>query len=176
MEGTVEKYSTPARVLHGVSAVLILAMIPIGLIMTRIGEGGAETALYRAHVAMGLLVLLLTLVRIVWVFVGERPGEPHDLPAWRRRLRKGVHIGIYAGILALSLSGVTLLVGSGAGLNPFSLDPGVINNELPQAATHWILSKVFVLLLVFHVAGVISYQKAKGDVVSRMGLKTGAAS
>lgn len=131
--------------------------------------------LYRVHVGIGLLVLLLTLTRIVWVFVGERPGEPDDLPVWRARMRKGIHIGIYTGILVLTLSGVTLLVGSGAGLNPFSLDPGVINNDLPQATTHWILSKVFVLLLIFHVAGVISYQKKKGDVVSRMGLKAGSA-
>lgn len=39
MGSTVEKYSAPARVLHGVSALLILAMIPIGLVMTRIGKG-----------------------------------------------------------------------------------------------------------------------------------------
>ncbi|RIK06111.1 MAG: hypothetical protein DCC49_11745 [Acidobacteria bacterium] len=170
MEATTDTYGKPARILHGVSALLIIAMIPMGIVMTRVGDGGLKTGLYRAHVAIGLVVLLLTLVRVVWVFVGDRPGEPPEMPPWRRRLRLGIHIGIYSGIFVLAISGIGLLIGSGAGLNPFSLDPGVINRDLLPATTHWVVSKLFIVLLVFHVAGVISYHRSKGDVLSRMGI------
>lgn len=172
VKGDAVKYGPLARALHMVSALLIITLIPLGVVMARIGEGSAKTTLLRVHVCIGLTVFALTLVRVVWSFLDDRPDEPSGLPDWRRRTRKGIHIGIYVTVLVMALSGITLLVGSGAGLNPFSLEPGLINNDLPQRTVHAIVSKLLLLLLVFHVVGVTSAQ-TRGDVIGRMGIGKG---
>ena len=40
----------------------------------------------------------------------------------------------------------------------------------PAATSHFLLALVYVGLLVMHIAGVLSYQRFKGDVLHRMGI------
>ncbi len=170
MRSTTERYGRLARRLHWGSAALILALIPIGMVMARIDEGATKTALYRAHVGVGLAVLIMTLVRVVWRFSEESPTPP-PMPPWRARLFTGVHVLLYVGLFVLAISGIATLVSSG--MTPFPLDvaPENIDEELASLAAHKTAGYIFVGLLVGHVAGVISYQLTKGDVMSRMGVK-----
>ena len=170
MKGTTESYGRLAQGLHWGSALLILVLIPIGVVMARIGEGAVQTFLYRAHVALGMVVLVLTLLRVVWRFIETTPTPP-PMPPWRLRLFKGVHALIYVSLFGLAVSGVVTLVSSG--MTPFPPDvvPGNIEEELASLTAHKTVAYILTGLLVGHVAGVISYQLMKGDVMSRMGMK-----
>ncbi len=64
MNETVAAYGRVTQISHWLSALLILAMIPIGLIMTRIEAGSGQDSLYRTHVAPGLVILALTGIRL----------------------------------------------------------------------------------------------------------------
>jgi cytochrome b561 len=62
-----------------------------------------------------------------------------------------------------------MLLASGISLPPTSLSPEAITESRPQQAHH-LLSKVFIALLVMHIAGVVSFHYTKGNTLSRMGL------
>ncbi len=164
-------YGRGAQLLHWLAALLILAMIPIGLVMVRLDPGDAQTGLYRFHVALGLAVATLTLVRIAWRLVDRRPAPLPNMPRWRLRLFEAVHILLYGGVAVLAISGIAMLLGSDLGITPASVDPTEIDRDLAPRSAHSAVSKIFSALLVAHVGGAISYQITKGDTLGRMGLR-----
>lgn len=170
MEGPRTTYTGVAQAVHWASALLILAMLPMGLVMTRIGAGSAQESLYRAHVAVGLVVLALTAFRLVWLLFHRWPAPPPKLSPLNERALAGTHILLYAVLLAMVMSGVGMLALSGAAPSPAGLTPADIEDVPPRMA-HSVLSKVFIALLVVHLAGVLNYQLRKGDTLSRMGVR-----
>ena len=65
LKSTCTHYGGMAVVLHWLSAVLILGMIPAGFLMQGVDES-VKPVLYCGHVATGALVLVLTLARLTW--------------------------------------------------------------------------------------------------------------
>ncbi len=170
MKSTISNYGRIAQVFHWLSALLILAMIPMGMAMTRMSEGAAQTNLYRAHVGVGLIVLLLTAARIIWRFIEPSPEMPSQVTGLRRVAFKWIHILQYIVLVLTLASGVAILLSSGLSLSPANVLPEAISADLPPVGGHALLSKVFIVLLLAHLGGMIEYQLFNGDVLSRMGI------
>lgn len=162
------RYSRVAQAFHWVSALLILTMLPMGIIMTRISEDSA-VQLYRIHVILGIVVLLLTILRLIWLFVDDQPEELTNVENWEKQVFIWNHRLIYLGLFILTASGLGILLTSGVSFPPTTLLPETIVESVPQQ-THALLSKVFIALLVVHIAGVINYQVTKGNTLARMGI------
>ncbi|MDE2836098.1 MAG: cytochrome b/b6 domain-containing protein [Chloroflexota bacterium] len=162
-------YNPITQILHWASALLILGMLALGLAMTRIGEGEAQETLYNAHVAMGIGTLVLTALRLVALAVHRWPSPPPGLSRVNERAFIGTHVLLYALLIALLGSGIAMLAFSGIALAPGSIVPADVEDVPPRMA-HNLLSKVFIALLVVHVAGVVRYQLGKGDTLGRMGV------
>lgn len=169
MSDSAQPYSRITQITHWASALLILGMLGVGLAMTRIGEGEAQEALYNAHVGMGLGALVLTAVRLVALAVHRWPSPPPGLSPLNERAFTGTHVLLYVLLVGLLASGIGMLALSGMALVPGSVVPVDIDNVPPRMA-HNVLSKVFIALLLVHVAGVVRYQLGKGDTLERMGV------
>jgi cytochrome b561 len=169
MSKSAQSYNRIAQITHWTSALLILGMLGVGLAMTRIGEGEAQESLYNAHVGMGLGTLALTAVRLVALAVHRWPSPPPGLSPANERAFIGTHVLLYALLVALLASGIGMLALSGVALVPGSIVPADIEN-VPPRMVHDVLSKVFIALLLVHVAGVVRYQLGKGDTLGRMGV------
>jgi len=167
---TQDRYGAVAQALHMVSLVLILVLIPLGMVMANIGDGGTRTALFRSHVAIGLVVFALTLGRVVWRLVEPTPAVPTGIEGRRRALYRGVHIASYVVLLALSVTGLSMLLGSGMSPLPGDVVPSELDTALPAVTAHFVLALILVALLVLHVGAIAIYQRRKGDVLGRMGL------
>lgn len=166
---TSTNYGSVAQALHWVSALLIIALIPLGIIMTRVGDGSNDW-LYRAHVGIGMLVALLTVARVIWHFREPTPTPP-PLPRWRTALFVGNHYALYVLLLLLTISGIGTLLASD--LTPFP--PDVVAADVEDGTArdaHFALALIYTGLLFMHIAGVLSYQRTKGDVLSRMGINS----
>ena len=162
-------YNRLTQAMHWGSALLILGMLGIGLAMTRIGEGGTQDSLYNVHVGTGLATLALTAVRLVALAVHRWPSPPPGLSRVNERAFAGTHVLLYVLLIALLASGIGMLALSGVALVPGSVVPADIEN-VPPRMVHNVLSKVFVALLLVHIAGVVRYQLGKGDTLGRMGV------
>ena len=82
----------------------------------------------------------------------------------------GNHILQYVVVVALLVSGVSMLALSGLSLNPFRLMPEEIQDVAPRSAHH-LFALGLIALLVMHLAGVLHYQSRQGDTFSRMGVR-----
>src|SRR5437764_14069425 len=58
-------YSLTARVLHWITAFLILTMIPLGLVIANEWGGFAQDALYNLHRSIGVTIIPLVILRLV---------------------------------------------------------------------------------------------------------------
>ncbi len=132
MKSTTLNYGRITQAFHWVSALLIFSMLPLGIVMTRIADGSAKTMLYRAHVTIGLIVLVLTVLRIVWAFIDQKPDVLPDMPPWRQFVLKAVHILLYLLLLVLAVSGVRMLLAAELGISPANVSPDAISLVVTQ--------------------------------------------
>ena len=171
MNKNVINYSRGAQLLHWSNALLIFIMWPLGMMMTRSSDVATKTTLYQVHVAIGLLVLVLTLIRTVWRLTVARPAIPPKLTSVQRRTVMAVHMLQYVALLALTFSGVGMLLASGLGLSITAVSPQLIADGSATTAHH-ATARIFAVLLVMHIGGVMRYQFTKGDTLGRMGVHT----
>jgi hypothetical protein len=95
-----------SRYAHWIIAVLILALVPMGMFMSVLPASSPDRASFiAAHQTMGLLVLVLVLLRMAWLLRSPPAEFPVDLKPWERRLARAVHLALYGLIIAFPLTG-----------------------------------------------------------------------
>lgn len=169
MKGNSQQYGRIAQIFHWLSMFLIVGLAMGGTIMTRFVDGDQQVLMYRFHVTVGLLVLALTVARIIWIFVDVRPGSPPKLEGAQKAAFTWNHNLLYVVIAIMVFSGVGMLLLSNIGLSPANVTPDAIQNVTPRTV-HDVVSKVFIVLFILHLGGVIMYQVQEGDTFSRMGV------
>lgn len=159
-------YGRVTQAIHWSTTLLVFLLLPLGIVMTRLPDSADPTVPYRIHVAIGLVVLLLTLVRVIWRFMDTHP-KPLVMPEWRRKVFVTINAGLYLGLIAVVVTGLAMLIGSGMVPFPTEVTPDEIENIPPRTA-HKVLAWLFGFIVLSHLAGVVSYQLKKGDTLGRM--------
>jgi cytochrome b561 len=144
MSTTSERYDRTSQVFHWGSAILLIFMTIQGLLMIRMGDTPLRTTVYNAHVAIGLLTLIITLARIVWLFRSKHPVPP-PMPNWERIAFAWNHRLLYLVTLLLFSSGIGMLITSGMTPLPGAVVPSAIQ-DLPPRAGHDVMSKLLIAL------------------------------
>jgi cytochrome b561 len=93
------RYRGLAKVLHWLTAGLVLALVASGVIMKQLGEGAVADTLYGLHKLIGALTLTVVLIRVGYRLTGL---EPAGAVSTRRPT---VHWLLYAIIVAVPLLG-----------------------------------------------------------------------
>ena len=76
LRNTRESWGVVAKTLHWSAAVIVFAMLGVGLTMVHGGLGaGAKFEAYRLHKSTGFLVLAVMLVRGIWRIANPPPGD-----------------------------------------------------------------------------------------------------
>ncbi|WP_370644659.1 cytochrome b [Methylorubrum sp. B1-46] len=162
-------FNAPARLLHWSMAVLILAMLFIGVAMvTSLADYGRLVALHRP---LGLLILLLAVLRLANRWRRSPPPLPTDLPPWQRRAAQASHIALYGLMLAMPLVGWAML---SAGRLPVAVvGPLVLPPILPQSpmlyawlrGLHTVLAYGLFGLIVAHLGAALLHGLIRQDGV-----------
>jgi cytochrome b561 len=103
---TLVHYSTPTRILHWVTAVLVLVAFIYG-------PGGSEARVYSAardfdrqlHETLGLCVLALVVLRLGWRSFDKRP-EPPPVARWMSLSAGVVQAALYVLLIAVPLTAI----------------------------------------------------------------------
>ena len=172
-KSTSVQYGLTAQRYHWISAVLIIAMIPLGFLMQNAEREAIKIMLYRGHAIIGALILIITIARIVWRRKDINPEPPKELHGLHLKAFNITHVLLYALIFVLSFSGIAAIalsgmgeILSGASSNPMPTDIG----ELGPRRAHGISARIYIALLVGHIGGVMFHQATKSDVLGRMGV------
>lgn len=165
------RYNRVARGLHWAIAVMIISNILSGMF-----HDGLQS-LFPAipvHKAIGLTVLVLTLVRIGWRAGYRPPPLPSGMTGWEQRAAHGVHGIFYALMLVLPVSGWVMVSAGDKPLRWFGLfaipklavAKGQAVVTLSHAA-HGPLGLMFGALVLVHVAAALRHHLILRDGVLR---------
>ena len=112
MIGHVLRFNLLARFLHWTMAVLILAMLLIGLGMVSTVSPRYHELL-SIHRSIGVVILVLVAVRLLNRILNPPPPLPPDLPSWQKILANLSHQLLYALMFLLPLVGWAMLSAAG---------------------------------------------------------------
>ena len=169
------RFHLAIRLLHWAMAVLIIAMLFIGVGMVSTA-GPAYPQLLALHRPIGIAILLLASARLMIRFATRIPPLPRDLPRLQALMAKASHLLLYAAMLGMPLIGWAMLsaggypamVGGGISLPPIMPQNGRLFGLLRE--THRVVALAFFLLVLGHLTIALVHGFIRRDgVLSSMG-------
>jgi cytochrome b561 len=166
-------YPLFARVLHWITAVLLLILIGLGVSMTRWIPDDQKIRVYSWHEWVGITVFALTAIRLMWRLTHRAP--PIDVPAWEKLVAGAVYVAMYLILIAQPIVGWLMSTAFGfpvvyLGLIPVPA-PVSEDRELAERlqGVHETLAYLLAALFIAHVTGVLYHHLVRRDgVLSRM--------
>lgn len=156
-----QKYSKRIIWIHWVSTLLIIALSVSGIMMEDTQDKGFKLSLYQFHFVAGILVFLLTILRVNAYFQDARPADLYPSKSFRQKLINFVHKGFYWVILWMCISGIISLFVQNIWQSAISSDVSVLPNVRENMSgimlSHHIVAKFVFLLLIMHVVGAFSH-------------------
>jgi cytochrome b561 len=173
------RYDPFSQALHWLTAVAVTIAFILGPggfgRLMRQGIDPATRSDIVWHESLGLLVLVLTLTRLVWIAL--RPRAPrHALPPWMERSSKIVHAALWILLLALPL---TALLSLGSEGHPLTVLGGLRIDRMPLIANsgignladwgdvHGWLGDILIWLAGFHAIAALYHHFVRKDGVLR---------
>lgn len=104
-----KRYSPVGVAFHWTMAGLILFQLWWGWRTGRLPAGYDKVEAYEVHSQVGLLILVLTLLRMLWRLFIPGPVNDADKPGWQATAAHLTHYLFYACLLGLPLSGWAML-------------------------------------------------------------------
>lgn len=169
------RYTTTAMALHWLTALLLFAVLPLGLYMSGLKLSPARLQLFSYHKWIGVTVLLLAVLRILWRIAHRPPALPDDMPHWQKLASCAIHSALYTLMIAIPLSGWLMSSAKGfqtvwLGLVPL---PDLIGKDkalghlLEVIHANW--SYLLLALVTLHIAAALKHRFIDRDnVMKRM--------
>ncbi|WP_158916118.1 cytochrome b [Caulobacter sp. S45] len=170
MSPTMPRFALAARVIHWIMAVMILAMLFIGIgMVSTVGE--LYSRLIAIHRPLGIAILAFAILRLVVRFTNKPPPLPADLPMIQKLAAHGSHLALYALMIAmplvgwgmLSAGGYPIVMASGFHLPPILPHDLFLYGLLRQAHT-WLALALFAVFLA-HLAAALMHGLIRQDGV-----------
>jgi cytochrome b561 len=172
-----DRWGGVMKTLHWLMVLLIVGLATVGWYMKGMPNSPDKIGVYALHKSLGLTVLALAVLRLWWrTFVDrERPPLPPHMPAWQRFGAHASHVGLYALLFAIPLSGWLFNSAANFPLRWFGLfsvpslsgpDPAL---KAFAGAAHWALFWVLCAVLAAHVGAALWHHfVARDEVLRRM--------
>ena len=167
-ESTTDSYSLTARIIHWLTALIILGLLVVGTYMTAMDVSAQKLQLYNLHKSFGLLVLALVFVRIVWHIIKKKPKSLSTYKKWEKILSHAVHGFLYLLLIAIPISGWIMSSAGDFNIKFFGLNmPDIVSKDenLFKLSTemHQILAWVLLGMLALHIAGALKHHVIDRD-------------
>jgi cytochrome b561 len=171
---SVSRYTRTAMALHWAIALLIVCNVVLAWTFDDLPDGWVRQAI-DLHKSIGITVLGLAAMRVLWRSTHRPPPLPEKFPKLERWAAHAVHLGLYALIVAIPLSGwMHDSAWRDAATHPmywFGLfewprigwlmaQPTALKETLHQnlGRLHTLLAYVLYVLVALHVAGALKHE------------------
>lgn len=167
-----QRHPAPLRLVHWITAALVLSALAVGLAMVDRLDATRHIAL-QMHKLTGLLVLVLTALRIVIRLTTRAPAPLGHVPAWQRHAASASHVALYALLLAVPACGLAMQWAAG---NPVMLPGGAVlpNPITPDLATygvlreaHGLLARALLAVVLLHIGAALHHTLVRRDGLLR---------
>lgn len=181
-----QTYTAFAIALHWLTALAILALLAAGLWMTDAIRQPATKAfafkVYQWHKSLGLIVLVLTALRLTWRLVNPPPPLPPGMSPIERLAANLTHATFYVLLFAIPLAGWAMVSASPLGLPTIVFGlfewphiPMLANLTEKKSVealfrtAHELMAYGLIALLVLHIAAALKHHLVnRDDVLARM--------
>lgn len=164
-----DRYSTGSVILHWLIAVLVAAQVLL-VTAAEANEGPAAGQYIGLHKAIGLSILVLTIVRIVWRLTHPVAPLRAKTPGWQRFAARATHVLFYVVLIGMPLGGWAASSVGGRDIEFFGLFNWPLL-PLPQSRElagsfmdmHELAAKLLYVLVGLHVLGALKHAFTDGD-------------
>lgn len=169
------RYTLTAIALHWLTALLIVAVFPLGVYMADLALSPLKLKLISYHKWLGVTVFLLLLLRLAWRASNVPPPLPDSMPLWQRQAANGLHLLLYLLLFAIPLSG--WLMSSAKGFQTVYLGmlplPDLIGKDKALGdqlrQVHETLNMTLLVLLLAHAGAALRHHFIERDgILARM--------
>ncbi|HEY8578256.1 MAG TPA: cytochrome b [Beijerinckiaceae bacterium] len=164
-------YAPLGKLLHWVTAVIVLGLIPAGVVMANIGDGALKNALYDWHRSFGVLVFVIALARVTTRIAHGAPPPHAGLSAFERFASAATHHTLYPLLIAMPLLGWLMTSAYRVDVSVFGLFtlPHLVPQDDDAFALyqrlHFAGGLLMALLVTLHVAAVVKHTFFDKDTV-----------
>ncbi len=175
MSADATHYGTVTKAFHWATALLIFAIISLGMIANKMpfetsAELTAKAQLFSWHKTLGVMVFFVALARILWALSQAKPGPLHPERKAETFLAETVHWLLYGSLVIAPLTG-WIHHAATSGFAPIWWPFGQSLPLVPKdevvahlfGSLHWVLTKVMAAAILLHVAGALKHQFVDRD-------------
>lgn len=175
-------YDRISRILHWLTAIVVLAMIPAGLVMADTENRGLQDTLFIFHKNTGALLIMLLAIRLVWRLTHAAPPLPATMPTTQKAAAKVSHFALYFLLFVMAISGYVRVRAGGFPIEMLDAfgAPSFVPRDDTLAETaksiHARAKFALMFVIVLHVSAATYHGLIRRDgVFSRMWPPTGRA-
>ncbi len=163
-----ERLSRTTVILHWLIGLTIIGMLAFGLWIEDMERGPEKGAMIGIHKSIGVLVLVAATLRLFWRLGNGFPVALSVMKLWERFAAHAVHWTLLLATLAMPLSGILMSWAGGHDVAVFGftvLEGGEKNETLGTIGhtIHSIGSKVFIAIIVIHIAAALKHHFINKD-------------
>ena len=174
-KNTLQTYGVVAKIFHWLMAVLIVALLAVGLIMEDMENSPDKFKLIGLHKEFGIVVLTLAALRLGWKVLDVSPLLPESIGKMAQLGAKLLHLSLYALMFAMPITGWLMSSAAGFPVAMFGLFtmPNLVEPDKEfrhdMGELHETLAWVLIALIVLHLlAALLHHFYYKDNVLTRM--------
>ena len=161
LTNTLAEYGIISKVLHWLSAILLLVQIPLGFYLVDLDFGEERINFENIHVILGLTIFYIVIIRLVNKILNPTPKLDPSIFKGQVFLAKINHILLYLAILSITISGILKKLFNGETLVIFFKEIQINDNfELADQFynIHILSNYTIIFLIAIHLIAVIVHR------------------
>jgi cytochrome b561 len=161
LNNTLTEYGLISKVLHWLSAILLLIQIPLGFYLVDLDFGEERLTFENIHIIIGLTIFYLVIFRLVKNIINPTPKLNNSIFKGQKFLAKINHLLLYVTILSITISGILKKLYNGESLIIIFKKIKIEDNfELSEIFydVHVFSNYVMIALIALHVVAVIIHK------------------
>jgi cytochrome b561 len=161
LTNSLTEYGLISKVLHWLSAILLLVQIPLGFYLVDLDFGEQRINIENIHVIIGLSIFYIVILRLVNKILNPTPKLNPSIFKGQVFLAKMNHILLYLAILSITVSGILKKLFNGETLIILFKEIQIKDNfELADQFynIHILSNYTILVLIVIHLMAVIVHR------------------
>jgi len=161
IKNTLTEYGLISKLLHWVSAILLLLQIPLGFYLVDLDFGLERIDVENIHIIIGLSIFYLVILRLLTKTINPTPKLNPSIFKGQKFLAKLNHILLYVTILSITISGILKKLFNGETLVIFYKKFRIQDNfELAELFydIHVYSNYLLIILISTHIFAVIIHK------------------